>query len=402
MEKYDVIIVGGGASGLACAASFPDSGLKILVIEAGERAGKKLAASGNGQGNVFNTDRDISHYRSGNLGLVKNIACREDKPAEWACDKIFGAMLYKYGAYGRAYPQSLQASSLTDILLKKLKRRGVEILLSATVSSVEKDGSGFRVFCGEKTFLGDFVVLAAGGKAQKQFKTDGSAYALAQKFGHKITPLYPAIVQLKTDLSHIKNLKGVKAECLAEAIPRGGEKKRVSGDVIFTEYGVSGSAVFYLSSVLCVSGGILKIEFLPEISIEILKETLKKRKKEGAERCDLLSGLVHNQIARAVLNRADSDDTDKIAETLKNFTLEVKGTLGFDYAQVTRGGIDMVDISDNLESKLVKNLYFAGEILDVDGDCGGYNLNWAFSSGIAVARDIADKISKRKAGYEKA
>lgn len=401
MEKYDAIIVGGGAAGLACAAALSENDVKILIIEAGERAGKKLAASGNGQGNVFNTDADISHYRSGNPALVKKIAFPDNTPPEWACDKIFGAMLYKYGAAGRAYPASLQASSLTDILLKKLQRRKVEILLSSAVSFVGKRGEDFYVVCGEKTFFADFVLLATGGKAQKQFKTDGSAYALARNFGHKTTPLYPAIVQIKTDTAFIKNLKGVKAECIAEAIPRGGDKKKVAGDIIFTEYGVSGSAVFYLSSVLCASGGTLKIEFLPEISIEILNETLKKRKNEGAERCDLLTGLVHNQIARAVLNRADSDDTDKIAETLKNFTLEVKGTLGFDYAQVTQGGVDMVDISDNLESKLVKNLYFAGEILDVDGDCGGYNLNWAFTSGIAVARDIADKISKRKAGYGK-
>ncbi len=406
MKKYDVLIVGGGAAGLACAAALSENPhIKILIAEAGERVGKKLSATGNGQGNVFNFDRDVSHYRSGNLSLVEKIACPADKPAEWACERIFGTMLYKRGSMGRAYPQSLQASSLTDMLLRRLQRRGVEIMLSLKVTSVEKNSDGdFTVCCGKDKFRAPFVVLAAGGKAQKQFKTDGSAYGLALNFGHNLTPLYPSIVQLKTDTSYIKNLKGVRAECLAEAVAGGKIIKSVTGDVIFTDYGVSGNAVFYLSSVLCKGGGTLKLDFLPEYTNEILYSTLMRRKEEGVAACDILCGLLHNQIARAVLKRAASEDIKIIVNTLKNFTLEVTGTLGFDYAQVTQGGIDMKDVADNLESVLCENLFFAGEILDVDGDCGGYNLNWAFSSGIAAADGIAAKIGSRieRAENEKA
>lgn len=395
--NYDVIIVGGGAAGLACAAALSENpNIKILIIEAAERVGKKLSATGNGQGNIFNTDIDISHYRSGNLALVKKIACPENKSPEWACNRIFGTTLYKIGTMGRAYPQSLQASSLTDMLLRRLQNRGVEILLSKRVTAIEKNNGGLIVICGGEKFFAEFAVIAAGGKAQKQYKTDGSAYSLAEGFGHKITPLYPSIVQLKTDTAFIKNLKGVKAECLVEAYVGGQRKKQIIGDIIFTEYGVSGNAAFYVSSAVCSGNGILKLVFLPEYSDEVLNNALVRRRAEGVETCNLLCGILHNQIARAILKRAASEDISEIVKIIKNFTLEVRGTLGFDYAQVTRGGVDMRDISENLESKLCKNLYFAGEILDVDGDCGGYNLNWAFTSGVAVAEDIEKRISQNR------
>lgn len=392
--KYDVIIIGGGAAGLACAVALSQKrGCKILILEAGERAGKKLSATGNGQGNIFNTDMNVSHYRSGNLSLVEKIACPSDKSAEWACDRIFGAMLYKYGTMGKAYPVCQQASSLTDILVRKLNKSGVEILLSKRVSSVEKNCDGsFKVNCGGESFLSRFVVIATGGKAQKQFKTDGSAYRLAENFGHKITPLFPSIVQLKTDTAYIKNLRGIRVECLVEAYVGGEKKKSITGDVIFTDYGVSGNAAFYVSSSLCAGNGTLKLVFLPDFSEEAIIEKLARRRAEGIATADILCGILHNQVARAVINRAASEDINKIVRILKNFTLEVNGTLGFDYAQVTHGGIDMQDILDNLESKLCKNLYFVGEILDVDGDCGGYNLNWAFASGIAVADNLAARL----------
>lgn len=386
MKKYDVIIVGGGAAGLACAVALSENpNLKILIIEAGERVGKKLSATGNGQGNIFNCDMNIHHYRSGNLGLVEKIVyCDDDRPVEWACNRIFGTMLYKGGTMGRVYPQSLQASSLTDILLRRLQKRGVSILLSKRVINIER---GFTVDCGEK-FTANFVVLATGGKAQKQFGTDGSAYKLAQTFGHKITPLYPSIVQLKTDTTHIKNLKGIRALCFVQSFVNGERKHGVLGDVIFTDYGVSGNAIFYVSSVLTKQGGMISLDFLPDFSAKTVEDTLLKRRKDGIETSNLLCGILHNQLARAILKRAASDDIKNIVDIIKNFTLEVTGTLGFDYAQVTQGGVDMRDISDNLESKLCKNLYFAGEILDVDGDCGGYNLHWAFTSAQTVANAI--------------
>ena len=381
MKTYDVIIIGGGAAGLACGVRLAEnSKLKILILEGGERAGKKLAATGNGQGNVSNSDISIEHYRSGNLSTVENIITGSD-----GLD-CFQPMLFSSDERGRVYPSGRQASALVDCLLRKISALGVELRLSSKVVNVEK---GFTVTCdsGDK-FNAKYLVLATGGKAQKQFKTDGSAYKLAEKLGHRITPLYPSLVQLKTDTTYTKTLKGIRTECKVCAVVDGQAVRTEFGDVIFTDYGVSGNAIFYISPAFSEKCGQIIIDLLPEFTIEKITEILKKRLAAGYPYVEILSGLVHNQIGRAVIKRAANADINKIVQTLKNFTLEVTGTLGFDYAQVTHGGVDMRDISENLESKRVKNLYFAGEILDVDGDCGGYNLHWAFTSAKTVANAI--------------
>lgn len=385
MKCYDIIIVGGGAAGLACAVRLAEnSSFKILILEAGERAGKKLAATGNGQGNVSNADIGIKHYRSGNLAAVERIIRGDGL-------EPFSPMLFTSDSKGRVYPSGRQASALVDALLHKISALDVELKLSAKVVDIKaKSENSFEITLesGDK-YSAKHVVIAVGGKAQKQFKTDGSSYKLAEKLGHKITSLYPSLVQLKTDTAYTKTLKGIRTECKVCAVVGGQAVRTEVGDVIFTDYGVSGNAIFYLSPAFSDRTGQLIIDLLPDFTHEQIADVLKQRKQSGYNPAELLSGLVHNQIGRAVIKRAGTDATvQKIVQTLKNFTIEVTGTLGFDYAQVTQGGVDMRDIKDNLESKLVKNLFFAGEILDVDGDCGGYNLHWAFTSAKTVAKAI--------------
>lgn len=379
--KYDVAIIGGGAAGLACAVRLCQSEkhLKILIIEAADRLGKKLAATGNGQGNVSNADMSAEHYFGGGARLAAKLCCGDP----YAGAKLFDC-LFTEDERGRIYPAGRQASALTDCLMRGIKDR-VDVLLSVKVADISR---GFILTLSDGGKVGaERVVLCAGGKAQKQFKTDGSAYSLAEKFGHKITPLYPSLVQLKTDTRYIKSLKGIRADCVASAIVGGKVVKAIRGDVIFTEYGVSGNGVFALSPyVTDKPGAVISLEFLPDIPAERIEENISERLKSGYEFKRLLSGNLHNVLGAAVVSRAGSPEN--IVKTLKNFTLPVLGTLGFDYAQITRGGLNMKDVTDGLESKLVKNLYFAGEILDVDGDCGGYNLQWAFTSGMAVADGI--------------
>lgn len=385
--NYDVAVIGGGASGMACAVRLlqGNKNLKICLIDAGERLGKKLAATGNGQGNITNIDLYKDHYHGGNVGLVDKIACSNKYDVKELFDCLFTA-----DGNGRVYPSGRQASALCDQIISKLKGR-CDILPATKVTQLEK---GFKLKLSDgKIISAKYAVLCVGGKAQKQFKTDGTSYKLATGFGHTLTPLYPSLVQLKTDTKYIKTLKGIRVDSNVVAICGNKVIGESRGDVIFTDYGVSGNAIFQLSTYVADKQGVeLSLEFLPDISENDIIKNIAERKKAGTPTGELLSGTLHNQLGRAVIARCESADEDEIAYRLKNFTLKVTGTLGFDYAQVTKGGINMNEISYELESKLVKNLFFAGEVLDVDGDCGGYNLQWAFTSGMAVADAILKRI----------
>jgi len=390
--NYDVIIVGGGAAGLACATRLNKSGknLRVCLIDAGDRFGKKLAATGNGQGNVSNVEMTAEHYHGGNVALVEKIACAN----AYAGTELFNC-LFTADDKGRIYPAGKQASALVDDLLNSIKNPSLALMsMGRKVEKINKTAKGFEIpFSGGIVDKSEYLVLCTGGKAQKQFKTDGSSYSLATAFGHTLTPLFPSLVQLKTETAYIKTLKGIRADCVVSVIYGGKTLKEVRGDVIFTDYGLSGNAIFSVSSYVAdKQGATLSLEFLPDFSAEEVEKSVVAHKEAGYETGELLSGTLHNQIGRAVIRRAGSDNPSKIVQTLKNFTLSVLGTLGYDYAQVTKGGINMEEVTENLESKLVKNLFFAGEILDVDGDCGGYNLQWAFTSGMAVADEILKRV----------
>ena len=383
----DVAIIGGGASGLAAAALLcRTTKLDIALIEGGGRLGKKLAASGNGQGNISNAHISQQNYHgSGAARAYDIISC---------FGKVYERLFY--GRFtcderGRIYPAGRQASALSDCLIAEVRRGGVNVLTGARVVSLEKGGRFVLRLSDGSSMTAKYVVMCVGGKAQKQFGTDGSSYALARAFGHRITPLFPSLVQLKTDVAHIKTLRGIRADCNLRAVAEDGSEMSARGDVIFTDYGVSGNAVFSVSPVFAGSRGKICIGFAPGISEEELAADIRLKQSLGYERSEVLALTLNNQIGRAIVRRAGSGDAAVIAHTAKNFTLEVNGTLGFDYAQVTRGGVDMSDVNDDLESALCPGLFFAGEVLDVDGDCGGYNLTWAFASAARVAEAIAGR-----------
>lgn len=383
----DVAIIGGGASGLAAAALLcRTTKLDIALIEGGGRLGKKLAASGNGQGNISNAHISAQNYHgSGAARAYDIISC---------FGKVYERLFY--GRFtcderGRIYPAGRQASALSDCLIAEVRRGGVNVFTGARVVSLEKGGQFVLRLSDGSSMTAKYVVMCVGGKAQKQFGTDGSSYALARAFGHRITPLFPSLVQLKTDVAHIKTLRGIRADCNLRAVAEDGGEMSARGDVIFTDYGVSGNAVFSVSPVFAGSRGKICIGFAPGISEEELAADIRLKQSLCYERSEVLALTLNNQIGRAIVRRAGSGDAAVIAHTAKNFTLEVNGTLGFDYAQVTRGGVDMSDVNDDLESALCPGLFFAGEVLDVDGDCGGYNLTWAFASAARVAEAIAGR-----------
>ena len=403
MEKIEIAIIGGGASGLMLTSALADYNKiagtplpKTVVFERGERVGKKLSSTGNGQGNVTNrgtlTAQYFSSERTAEQKIFAILRAHDDK--DFAKFWARRGVLLTHDERGRAYPAGRQASALTDALRFYAAEKGIELRTSTRVTDVQKGADGFLLTCenGGQTYTchAQNVVLCVGGKAAKNFGTDGTSYGLAQNLGHSVTPLYPSLVQLKTDTTYIKTLKGIRVTGgkLTAKTPSGAHTER--GDIIFTDYGVSGDAVFRVSAFiareLAEGKTTLSIDFLPEYTqAELLSAMQEKRTAYATiDNGELLFGIVNNQIGRAVMRRAGSD-LCKAAKLVKDFSLAVTGSLGFDYAQVTKGGIPLSDTDENLESKFAKGLYLTGEVLDVDGQCGGFNLQWAYSSACTVA-----------------
>lgn len=402
-KKFNVVIIGGGASGLICASLLHTEFASVLLLERGDRVGKKLSATGNGQGNVTNINFGAEHYFTFDekeRGKIAKILERHNEREMISYFEFLGG-LFDADDRGRVYPTGRQASSITDLLRFKLQEKGVELSLSSKVETVAKKDGEFLITAqtpnGKEIFYADQVLLCAGGKASKNFGTDGTAYELVKPFGHTVTSLYPSLVQVKTETTDSKPLKGIRVmNAKVSAIKNCQTLASVRGDIIFTEYGVSGDAIFKLSSYLTEYADektvSLSIDLLPEVEKEKLQRIIENKYATGTWAYnELLCGVLNNQVGRVVMKRAKS--LIEVAEGIKNFTLKVTGTLGFDYAQVTKGGIPLKEVTDELESKKVNGLYFSGEILDVDGECGGYNLQWAYSSAKTVADAVNGKIN---------
>lgn len=401
MEKIKTAIIGGGAAGLLLVNLLKNTD-GVVLFERSDRVGRKLSATGNGQGNLTNRQLSADAYftSTGNPQTLRAILRAFD-------DRAFTDFFQNRGLLtisderGRVYPAARQASALTDALRFGAAKKDAELRLQTKILKISKAKDGFILKAaggtGEYELFAQTVVLCAGGKAAKNFGTDGNGYALAQALGHRVTALYPSLVQLKTNADTTKTLKGIRVnDGGLTAFYQGKPLCSVRGDIIFTDYGVSGDAVFRISAFLAdkiESGEVtLSIDFLPEISkAEVLQAIRAKRAflpQLATE--ELLGGTVNNQIGRVVLRRA-GEDIEQAAQLVKDFPVKVKGSLGFDYAQVTKGGVSLSETDENLQSRLVSGLYFAGEILDIDGQCGGYNLQWAFSSASVVARALNTK-----------
>ncbi len=390
MKKYDIAIVGGGASGLLLSCLLAERGKKnFILLERNDRLGKKLSATGNGQGNITNLDMSAEHFYSDEREKVSSLLSRfSQRELLSFLEKLGG--LFEADERGRVYPASKQASSVTDLLRGYLAAKGVFVRTGFFVREVTCS-EGFCLKGEGEELLCSRLVLCGGGMAQKNFGSDGNMYELAKKFGHTVIEPHPSLVQVKTDAEPIKGLKGIRADVRLSAFD-GGKMLGVSeGDVIFTDYGVSGNAVFYLSPKLADrTSATLSIEFLPNVTREKLVSLLRNKiaSRKDVEKSEILGCFLNNQIGRNVVRRAPAFTAEALVDTLKDYKLQYKGTLGFDYAQVTRGGVPLKETDPALQSKKKKNLYFCGELLNVDGDCGGYNLQWAFASAYCAAEGI--------------
>lgn len=391
---YEVIIVGGGASGVISAIEISRgknavSGDKILILEKNDRILKKLAVTGNGQANLTNANISQENYY-GDKNFINSVVGD-------ILDLNLNDYLFSLGLktttdqLGRVYPMSKQASSVVDLLMAHLSKNNVTVKTSSEVVAIKKLQDQFVVTTKDCEYTCKKVIFSFGGSAGKQFGTDGSSYSLLTSLGHKTSCLYPALVQVKTEREKIRGLKGLKEYAKLTACDGDAQLKTAEGDIMFTDYGVSGSAVFQISGHFAkAKNPILKVEFLPTLSVEEIAEILKNADKNSPiynENAYL--GIINKRIGLNVLKTVQNKNYYSLSKALKNFTLKVTGSLGFDNAQVTKGGILTRDVNVNdFQSKLVKGVYLVGELLDVDGDCGGYNLTFAFVSGIKCARAI--------------
>lgn len=410
MKHYSTIIIGGGAAGLFFAANASTEYGNILLLERGERVGKKLSSTGNGQGNVTNERVGEAAYFSvcGDKTQEKQVQgylSRYGRTELLAFLERLGG-LFLADERGRYYPAGRQASAITDLLRYEIASRGVEVQTGAYVQSLQKVGGRYEVTAkteeGVRTYSAQNVVVCTGGKAAKNFGTDGNGYHLAKAFSHTTTALYPALVQLKTDVRHTKSLKGIRVmDARLTATVDGKPVQTLTGDVIFTDYGVSGDAVFRISSFVAdkLDGGkvSLFIDLLPTVEREQLLTVLTEKEKNYPQlpKAELLCGILNNQVGRAVMKRYGDDGLTAVVDGVKSFALPVSGSLGFDYAQVTKGGIPLAELDEHLQSRNAEGLYFAGEILDVDGECGGFNLQWAYTSAMVCLEGIEEKYKSK-------
>ena len=402
--KYTVAIVGGGFSALVLACSLNEKlQTKTLVFEKLSKVGKKILSTGNGRGNFTNEDLSPDRYHGGDPSFVEYAIKKFD-------NRLIRGFFAEMGVLstvedGRVYPLSLQANALLDCLRLSHKAAVME---NGEVYSVKKDGDGFLLDTAAGIFRAENVVIAAGGTAAKNFGSDGSSYKLLKPFGHATGDLFPSLVQMRAESAAIKGLKGVKVK--AKVALFDGDKliRSTEGDLLFTDYGVSGNTVFYLSSYLPgLKEPRLLADLAPEADEQSLKEALKSRIKRypDVQAEFLLSGVVHSALSLKIckgafngkkLGELSDSDVNRAVDLISNYGIKITGTLGFDYAQVTRGGILTKDVCDKtMESKLCKNLFICGEALDIDGDCGGYNLQWAFSSAKCVAEALNERYSDR-------
>lgn len=401
MKKYDLIIVGGCASGLVAAinAKRLHPKARIAVIEKLPRVGKKLLATGNGRCNLTNLNALSHEYKNRDFALF---ALQKYSPD--TVIKFFASLglLCRVDSEGRVYPRSNAASSVLDALRFEAEKLGTEMIFNTPVTDI-KNKNGFIV---NGEYFADGIIIACGGKSSPSQGSDGTGYLLAQKLDHHITELKPALVPLvAADKNAIKPLKGVRAGGVKIEIKCGDKTASSQGEILFTDSGLSGIAAMELAaSIYDNQKAFTSIDFLPEMTFEELNEYIKKLRyiKENRTLDDLLTGVLTKplgiQICKACgLYKSDrtiqilsDNECIAIARKVKNFTLEISGTKGFADSQVTSGGIAISEINrKTMESRLVKHLWFAGEIIDVHGGCGGFNLQWAWASGLLAGEMIS-------------
>ena len=388
-------IIGGGASGMAAAlAAAENPDVQVILMERQARVGRKLGATGNGRCNLTNLHAAQGGFH-GDEASFADFAVSQfppEKMLEWFSSLGLFTVAEESG---RVYPYSDQANSVVDVLRFALEKENIEVKLGFEAEKIKKTADGFRVESGEETVVCDKLIIACGGLAGTKLGGTMSGYKFLRGLGHKCTKLRPTLVQLKSSWNGCTGLKGVRCNCHAAIFHNGQLHSESAGELQFTEYGLSGPVIFEISRDVCQEKGdwVCKLDFLPHISTENLEAELLRRRDTNLPASELLTGILHNRLGRvltqaagisahAPIRQLEDWEIREVARTVKGFDVALTEPMGMDSAQVTAGGILTTDFDPNtMESRLVPGLYACGEVLDIDGDCGGYNLQWAWSSG---------------------
>lgn len=391
-----VIVVGAGASGMMAAIAAARQGASVTVLEKMEKPGKKLLITGNGRCNLTNKNLSVKNaYRGAGEDFVKQVLGQFTLEDTLAFFLELGLLTRERNGY--IYPYTDQAGTVLELLLQEMRRLKIKMKYQETVTAIRKTEKEFQVLTASWSYPCDKVILCAGGKAAPQTGSDGSGYALAAACGHSVKPVYPALVPLKTggNLPHM--LSGTRNQAVLSLEIDGKIRNREEGELQWTDYGVSGIAVFQLSrfaaEALAEKKKVrLHVDLMPEYTAEEIEKLFAQKEERFPEETaqELLAGLLKKKTAAALVKTAEKKVCAEKGQAfyrtalsfLKDLTLEITGTKSFDMAQVCAGGVPAAEVSaGTLESLKMPGLYLAGELLDVDAICGGYNLQWAWSSG---------------------
>ena len=399
-----LIIIGGGAAGLFAAITAAKKNIDVTVIEHSDIYGKKILSTGNGKCNMTNLDMVSSKYY-GDVNFVESVLQKVDPTRLIDIFQDMGLMTRQRDGY--VYPYSNQAMTVRKLLLNMCNLLNVNFINNCNVKTISKTDDIFEVVTEEGVYNSDYVLLATGGKSFPKSGSDGSGYKLAKLLGHTTVNTVPALTAVICNEKNLKQIAGVRAKASIVVDDKCGNTYTEQGEVQFTDYGLSGIPVFNLSRIIAYSlkkgkHPVINVDLTPDLSKEELIETIQIQSRQSGTRTILeqISYIINDKLALYILDALgisndkkllsiDEQSIELITSYLKKITFNAANIKGFDFAQVTAGGIPTYEINQNtMESKLVKDLYFAGEIIDIDGVCGGYNLHFAWASAYIAAKGM--------------
>jgi len=402
----NIAIIGAGASALFVSIILAKKGFHVTLFEKNPKAGKKLLATGNGKCNITNKNLSLNYFFSSNPSFIKySIENFGYKEFLTLCEEI-GLNLVT-NENGKTYPASLQASSVVDVLYNEALFLGAKFSFDSKVENIDFKEKA-HIISGDKTYKFDKVILATGSIAMEKLGGCSSGYELAEKFGHNIIKPSPSLVQLTSNDKEIHTLSGVKSEANVTLLVDNKPQKTLFGDLLFTNYGVSGNTILDLSreanmAILNFQRVDIVVDIFPTLDKNKLLALLEKKKKilSGKDKNSLLLSLINGKLIPFIYKKAkidskkyfidnlDKKDLQALTYTLKSIKIPIDGSKGFDSAEVVAGGVNVDEVDNKtMESKKQKGLYFCGEVLDVDGACGGYNLHWAWASAFSLASNM--------------